>query len=156
MADRHATIKGPGHVREQDKNRLGNLWEPQLNGAHLHRPPPRRRRRGPVDVQRPHHRDRHQVLPPRRQPRQGHPPAHPGDTVMTKPSAPKTDSDTYEVLDEALSELADRRRAWLGDDIVVISLLASLIDQAERIFPELVSTARANGHSWDDLAAVLA
>ena len=75
---------------------------------------------------------------------------------MTKPSAPKTDSDTYEVLDEALSELADRRRAWLGDDIVVIGLLASLIDQAERILPELVSTARANGHSWDDLAAVLA
>jgi hypothetical protein len=74
---------------------------------------------------------------------------------MTKPPAPRTDSDTFEVLDEALSELADRRHAWLGDDIVVIGLLVSLIDQAERFLPQLVTTARANGHSWDDLAAML-
>ena len=74
---------------------------------------------------------------------------------MTKPSAPQTDSDTFEVLDKALAELADRRRAWLGDDTVVIGLLVSLIDQAERFLPELVSTARANGHSWDELAVLL-
>lgn len=74
---------------------------------------------------------------------------------MTKPPDPHSDSDTFEVLDEALSELADRRRAWLGDDTVVIGLLVSLIDQAERFLPELVTTARANGHSWDELAVLL-
>ena len=75
---------------------------------------------------------------------------------MTKPPAPRTDSDTFEVVDQALSELADRRHAWLGDDTVVIGLLVSLIHQAERFLPELVTTARLNGHSWDDLAIPLA
>ena len=75
---------------------------------------------------------------------------------MTKPSTPRTDSDTYEVVDEALTELADRRRAWLGDDTVVIGLLISLIHQAERFLPQLVYNAREDGHSWDDLAALLA
>ena len=74
---------------------------------------------------------------------------------MTNPPAPRADSDTFEVLDEALTDLADRRRGWLGDDTVVIHLLASLIDQAERFLPELITTARANGHSWDELAALL-
>ena len=74
---------------------------------------------------------------------------------MTRPSAPQTDSDTYEVIDAALAELANRRRAWLGDDTVVIGLIVSLIDQAERFLPELVSTARENGHSWDELAVLL-
>jgi hypothetical protein len=34
----------------------------------------------------------------------------------------------------------------------VISLLVSLINQAERFLPEPINTARANKHSWDDLA----
>ena len=74
---------------------------------------------------------------------------------MTRPPAPQTDSDTYEVIDEALAELADRRHAWLGDDTVVIGLIVSLINQAERYLPELVTTARENGHSWGELAVLL-
>ena len=34
-------------------------------------------------------------------------------------------------------------------------LLVSLINQAERFLPELVTTARANGHSWNNLATLL-
>jgi hypothetical protein len=34
----------------------------------------------------------------------------------------------------------------------VIHLLASLIDQALRALPEAVTTARANGASWNDIA----
>jgi hypothetical protein len=74
---------------------------------------------------------------------------------MTNPPAPRTDQDTFEVLDEALTDLADRRHAWLGDDTVVIHLLISLIHQAERFLPELISTARANGDSWNELAVPL-
>jgi len=74
---------------------------------------------------------------------------------MTGYPAPHTDDDTYAVIDDALSALADRRHAWLGDDTVVIHLIASLIAQAERFLPEPVTTARANGHTWTDLAALL-
>jgi len=74
---------------------------------------------------------------------------------MTTPSAPRTDDDTYDVIDNALLDLATRRHAWLGDELAVIGLLTSLIDQAERFLPQHVITAHDNGHSWDDLAALL-
>jgi hypothetical protein len=44
-------------------------------------------------------------------------------------------------VDDALARLAERRSAWLGDDLTAITLLASLIDQAERCLPELVTNA---------------
>jgi hypothetical protein len=65
---------------------------------------------------------------------------------------PRTDEDTFAVLDDALAALAGRRGAWLGDEHAVIGLLASLIDQALRALPEAVATARANGASWNDIA----
>jgi hypothetical protein len=37
-----------------------------------------------------------------------------------------------------------------------ITLTASLIDQAERFLPELVTSARLNGHTWQDIAQALA
>jgi len=37
-----------------------------------------------------------------------------------------------------------------------ITLTASLIDQAERFLPELVTSARLNGHTWHDIAQALA
>ena len=37
-----------------------------------------------------------------------------------------------------------------------ITLTASLIDQAERFLPELVTSARLNGHTWHDIAQTLA
>lgn len=74
---------------------------------------------------------------------------------MTSQPAPRTDHDTYDVIDDAISALADRRRLWLGDEHTVLHLLASLIQQAERCLPELVCTARMNGTSWNDLAQLL-
>jgi hypothetical protein len=37
-----------------------------------------------------------------------------------------------------------------------ITLTASLIDQAERFLPELMTSARVNGHTWHDIAQALA
>jgi hypothetical protein len=35
-------------------------------------------------------------------------------------------------------------------------LVTSLIDQAERFLPDLVTSARLNGHTWADIARTLA
>src|SRR6266516_136353 len=76
---------------------------------------------------------------------------------MTTPSrGPRSGDDTYDLIDDALYALADRRSAWLGDDLTAITLIASLIDQAERFLPELVTSALLNGHTWDQIAAALA
>jgi len=76
---------------------------------------------------------------------------------MTTPSrGPRSGDDTYDLIDDALFKLAERRGAWLGDDLTAITLIASLIDQAERFLPELVTSARLNGHTWDQIAAALA
>ena len=75
---------------------------------------------------------------------------------MSTHPGPRTDDDTFDILDDALSALAQRRAAWLGDEITTIHLLASLIAQAERCLPEAVDTARSNGHSWHDIATLLA
>lgn len=68
---------------------------------------------------------------------------------------PRSDADTFDVIDDAVTALAARRGAWLGDDTVVIGLLADIIVQAERCLPEAVTNARANGHDWNDIAALL-
>ena len=77
---------------------------------------------------------------------------------MTTPASPGPHSgdDTHDLIDDALTRLAARRGAWLGDDLAAITLLASLIDQAERCLPELVTNARLNGHTWDQIARALA
>lgn len=75
---------------------------------------------------------------------------------MIDRSAPRTDDDTFDVIDDALTALAQRKGLWLGDDIVLIGLLASLIAQAERCLPEAVFTAVENGASWDEIATLLA
>ncbi len=68
---------------------------------------------------------------------------------MTTPrSGPRSGGDTYDLTGDALFKLAERRGAWLGDDLTAITLIASLIGQAERFLPELVTNARLNGHPW--------
>jgi hypothetical protein len=69
---------------------------------------------------------------------------------------PRSGDDTYDLIDHALHQLAEHCGAWLGDDLAAITLIASLIDQAERILPELVASARLNGHTWNDIARALA
>ena len=76
---------------------------------------------------------------------------------MTTPSrGPRSGDDTYDLTGDALAALAERRGAWLGDDLTAITLIASLTGQAERFLPELVTNARLNGHTGDQIAAALA
>ncbi|HEY3034227.1 MAG TPA: hypothetical protein VGJ54_06165 [Streptosporangiaceae bacterium] len=76
---------------------------------------------------------------------------------MTTPSrGQRSGDDTYDLIDDALAALAERRGAWLSDDLTAITLIASLIDQAERFLPELVTNARLNGHTWSEIAQALA
>jgi hypothetical protein len=76
---------------------------------------------------------------------------------MTTPGpGPRSGDDTYDLIDDALAALAERRGAWLGDDLTAITLIASLIDQAERFLPELVTSALLNRHTWDQIAAAVA
>ncbi len=75
---------------------------------------------------------------------------------MTTSPGPHSGDDTFDLIDDALATLAERRGAWIGDDLTAITLIASLIDQAERCLPELVTNARLNGHTWDEIARALA
>jgi hypothetical protein len=69
---------------------------------------------------------------------------------------PISDADTNDIIDNAVTALAERRGGlWLGDDTVLIHLLVSLIDQAERWLPHAVDGARDEGATWDDIAALL-
>jgi hypothetical protein len=76
---------------------------------------------------------------------------------MATPSpGPRSGDDTHDLIDDAPCKLAERRGARLGDDLIAITLIASLIDQAERFLPELVTNARLNGHTRDQIAQALA
>jgi hypothetical protein len=76
--------------------------------------------------------------------------------MMTALPGPLSDDDTFDIIDDALFELATRRNVWLGDELAMISLLTDLVDQAERCLTEPVAIARANGHSWTEIAQLLA
>jgi hypothetical protein len=69
--------------------------------------------------------------------------------------APRSDGDTFDLVDDAVAELARRRGMWIGDEHNIIHLLASLADQAERCLPEHVAVARGNGTGWGDIARLL-
>ncbi len=66
--------------------------------------------------------------------------------------SPRSGDDTYDLIDDALTALARRRGLWLGDDLTAIALVTSLIDQADRFLPQFVHDARANGHTWHEIA----
>jgi hypothetical protein len=68
---------------------------------------------------------------------------------------PRSGDDTFDLIDDALATLAERRGAWLGDDLAAMTLVASLIEQAERLLPHLVQDARAGGHTWQEIAHAL-
>lgn len=74
---------------------------------------------------------------------------------MTDKPSPRSDDDTFDLIDDALATLAERRGLWLGDDITMMALVASLIDQAQRCLPQLVHDARANAHTWQEIAHAL-
>ena len=76
-------------------------------------------------------------------------------TEPMTPSPPRSGDDTYDLIDGALYQLAERRGSWLGDPVAAITLLASLIDQAERMIPMSAAEASANGATWTDIATAL-
>ncbi len=71
-------------------------------------------------------------------------------------TSPHSGDDTHDLIDDALCQLAERRGKWLGDPLATITLIASLIDQAERMLPEHVLLALDDGASWQDIATALA
>ncbi len=66
---------------------------------------------------------------------------------------PLVDDDTYQIIDDAVTELAQRRGLWMSDPNI-IHLLASLIAQAERCLPETITVAR-DELSWTDIARLV-
>jgi len=76
-------------------------------------------------------------------------------TDLIPPVRPHSGNDTWDLVENALRELAGRRGRWPGDPLAAITLLASLIDQAERMIPELAADARKNRASWADIATAL-
>ena len=59
-------------TEREERASVADGQQPSLQrmGPNLHRPPPRRRRGGPLDLPRPHHRDRHRQLPSANRPSQ--------------------------------------------------------------------------------------
>jgi hypothetical protein len=82
------------------------------------------------------------------------PPLH-----LTRPGqlpAPATGDDTLPVLSEAIDSLARRRTAyWLGDSVVRLHALASLIAQAEQLLPGAVRDARDQELTWTQIGELL-
>jgi hypothetical protein len=76
-------------------------------------------------------------------------------TEPARPAPPHSGNDTWDLIENALRELAGRRGRWLGDPLTAITMLASLTDQAERMIPELAADARRNRASWADIATAL-
>jgi hypothetical protein len=71
------------------------------------------------------------------------------------PVPPHSGNDTWDLVENALRELAGRRQRWPGDPLTAITMLASLTDQAGRMIPDLAADARRNHASWADIATAL-
>ena len=69
---------------------------------------------------------------------------------------PHSGDDTFDLIDDALCQLIERRGKWLGDPLTAITLIASLIDQAEPMLPEHVLLALDNNATWHDIPTALA
>ena len=77
------------------------------------------------------------------------------DQIPMPARVPLVDDDTHELLDDALAALAKYRGLPIGDEHVMIHLLASLIAQAKDLLPAEVATARDNGSSAKEIASLL-
>jgi hypothetical protein len=81
--------------------------------------------------------------------------AEPQQLTLTNSPRPRSDDTTFDIIDDALAILAERRGVWLGDELAALALVASLIEQAERFLPQLVHDARAADRSWQEIAQAL-
>jgi hypothetical protein len=70
--------------------------------------------------------------------------------------APRIDTDSQTVLNQAIDSLAQLRTPyWLGDAGVRLHALASLIAQAEQALAETVHHARDQELTWPEIAHLL-
>lgn len=70
---------------------------------------------------------------------------------------PYTDADTATVVDQAVTTLVVLRAPmWLGDAGPTISVLVSLVGEADSRLYDAVADARDQGYSWDQVASRLA
>jgi hypothetical protein len=71
------------------------------------------------------------------------------------PVPPHSDFYTWHLTETALRDLASHRGRWPGDPLTTVTMLASLIEQAERMIPELTAEARRQRASWAVIATAL-
>ena len=76
-------------------------------------------------------------------------------TEPIPPAPPHSGSDTWDLIENAHRDLAERRGRWLGNPLTAITMLASLIEQAGRMIPDLAADARRKHASWTDIATAL-
>jgi hypothetical protein len=70
--------------------------------------------------------------------------------------APRVDTDSETVLNEAVDDLARLRTPyWLGDTAVRLHAIASLIAQADQLLHEAVRDARDQELTWPEIAQLL-
>ena len=78
---------------------------------------------------------------------------------LTSPNelpAPRIDTDSEMVLEEAIENLSRLRTAyWLGDAAVQLHTLASLLAQAEHLLPQAIHEARDQELTWTDIGELL-
>lgn len=66
------------------------------------------------------------------------------------------DDDTFDVVDDAIAVLGLRRGVWMGDPRMMMHLVASIVEQAERCLPALVAEARLDdGCDWQEVGRLL-
>jgi hypothetical protein len=69
---------------------------------------------------------------------------------------PYTDADTTRIIDQAIIALVTLRAPmWLGDPGPTISVLVSLVGEADNRVSDAVADARDQGYGWDQIASRL-
>jgi hypothetical protein len=69
------------------------------------------------------------------------------------PVGPRSGDDvTFEVVDEAIAALGFARGLWMPDPRVMVHLVVSIMDQAQRCLPELIADAQDDGCGWEEIA----
>jgi hypothetical protein len=88
----------------------------------------------------------------------GHPPIpdYPPSHIWTwdtcdRTAIPSTDDDTVYLINEAVKNLTIFRAGELGDAGATVSVLASLITEAEYQLNDAVAAARDQGYTWDQI-----
>jgi hypothetical protein len=75
------------------------------------------------------------------------------DPGRDRTTTPYNDADTVKAIDRAATAvILSRAPRWLGDPGPTISVLVSLVDEAESRLDDAVADARDHGYSWGQIA----